>query len=67
MNLESIIQHIIISAVKSLYGLSATSKEIQIQKTKKEFDGDITVVVFPFVKAARKSPEATAEEIGNYI
>jgi arginyl-tRNA synthetase len=67
MNLESIIQHIIISAVKSLYGLSATSKEIQIQKTKKEFDGDITVVVFPFVKAARKSPEATADEIGNFI
>lgn len=67
MNLESTIQHIVISAVKSLYGLSATSKEIQIQKTKKEFDGDITVVVFPFVKAARKSPEATADEIGNFI
>lgn len=67
MNLESTIQNIVIKAVESLYGLSATPKEIQIQKTKKEFEGDITVVVFPFVKAARKSPEVTADEIGNFI
>lgn len=67
MNLESTIQNIVIKAVESLYRLSATPKEIQIQKTKKEFEGDITVVVFPFVKAARKSPEVTADEIGNFI
>ncbi len=67
MNLETTIQDIVISAVKSLYELETGAKEVQIQKTKKEFDGDITVVVFPFVKAARKSPEATADEIGNFI
>ncbi len=67
MNLEISIQNIVVSAAKSLYGLELTAKEIQIQKTKKEFEGDITVVVFPFIKAARKSPEATAQEIGDYI
>lgn len=67
MNLEITIQNIVITAVKSLYQTDVTEKDVQIQKTKKEFDGDITVVVFPFVKVARKSPEATAQEIGTFI
>ncbi len=54
-------------AVKALYGMDATEKMLQLQKTRSEFEGNLTLVVFPFVKAARKSPEQTAEEIGQYM
>jgi len=67
MNLETTIQSVVSQSVKSLYGADTTADQIQIQKTKKEFEGDITVVVFPFVKIARKSPEVTGQEIGTYI
>ena len=67
MNLELIIQNAVIDAVKALYQTDVTAEQVQIQKTKKEFDGDVTVVIFPFVKMARKSPEATGQEIGEYI
>lgn len=67
MNLETLIQSIVSESVQSLYSTETAINQIQIQKTKKEFDGDITVVVFPFVKIARKSPEATGQEIGEYI
>jgi len=56
-----------IDAVKELYGQEVAADTVQIQKTRKEFEGDITLVVFPFTKASRKSPEATAQEIGTYI
>lgn len=55
------------TAVAELYQLEAAEAQLQIQKTKKEFEGDLTVVIFPFVKAARKAPEAIGEEIGNYL
>ncbi len=67
MNLETTIQLVVAQSVKTLYGVETAANQIQIQKTKKEFEGDITVVVFPFVKIARKSPEATGQEIGEYI
>ena len=67
MYLENTIQHIVKSAVLELYSLKTELEQIQIQKTRKEFEGDLTVVVFPFVKAARKSPEDTAKEIGAYL
>ncbi|MEI6752695.1 MAG: arginine--tRNA ligase [Paludibacter sp.] len=67
MNLESILIASVAGAVKTLYSLETESNQIQIQKTKKEFEGDLTVVVFPFVKAARKSPEQTGQEIGEYL
>ena len=54
-------------AVKSLYGMDATEKMVQLQKTRSEFEGNLTLVVFPFVKAAKKSPEQTAQEIGQYL
>lgn len=54
-------------AVNSLYGLDIAPETVQVQKTRKEFEGDLTVVVFPFTKASRKSPEATAAEIGEYL
>ena len=44
-------------AVKALYGMEATAQQVQLQKTREEFEGHLTVVVFPFVKAARKAPD----------
>jgi arginyl-tRNA synthetase len=67
MNLESSIQSIVKDAVSELYALELEATQIQIQKTRKEFEGDLTVVTFPFVKAAKKSPEATGQEIGEYL
>jgi len=67
MNLEATIQSVVAQSVKTLYNIDAENSQIQIQKTKREFKGDLTVVVFPFVKAARKSPEATGQEIGEFI
>ena len=54
-------------AVKVLYGMDATEKMLQLQKTRSEFEGNLTLVVFPFVKAAKKSPEQTGQEIGEYL
>lgn len=57
----------IADAIKTLYGIEPEEKLLQLQKTKKEFRGHYTLVVFPFLKASKKSPEATAEEIGKYL
>ncbi len=67
MKIESIISCSVIEAVKSLYGQEVAPKMVQIQKTKQEFDGNLTLVVFPFVKISRKKPEDTAQEIGQYL
>ncbi|MBQ0023354.1 MAG: arginine--tRNA ligase [Prevotellaceae bacterium] len=55
------------AAAKALYEMEADTKMVQLQKTKAEFEGHLTVVVFPFVKAARKKPEQVGEEIGAYL
>ena len=67
MNIEALISKAAGDAVKALYGLEANEKMLQLQKTRSEFEGNLTLVVFPFVKAARKSPEQTAQEIGEYL
>ena len=67
MNIESLISKAAQEAVKALYGQDVTEKMVQLQKTRSEFEGNLTLVVFPFVKMARKSPEQTAEEIGHYL
>ncbi len=67
MQLESILTQGVVETIQQLYSQSVTADNVQFQKTKREFEGDITLVVFPFVKMARKSPEQTAEEIGNAI
>ncbi|MBO5553294.1 MAG: arginine--tRNA ligase [Paludibacteraceae bacterium] len=67
MNLEQILTPQVIAAVKELYGVDATDQQIQWQKTRAEFEGDITLVVFPFVKLARKAPQAVAQEIGDKL
>ena len=67
MNIEQKIQQAAISAVKVLYGMDADEKMMQLQKTRSEFEGNLTLVVFPFVKAAKKAPEMVGKEIGEYL
>ena len=67
MNIEALISKAAGEAVKALYGMDANEKMLQLQKTRSEFEGNLTLVVFPFVKAAKKSPEQTAQEIGEYL
>ena len=64
MTLEETLKQQAKAAVKALYGIDADDKQIQLQKTRPEFEGNITLVVFPFVKLARKAPAQVAEEIG---
>ena len=65
--LENILAQQVKSAVKELYGIEADDKMIQLQKTRPEFEGHVTLVVFPFVKAARKAPAQVAAEIGEKL
>ena len=65
--MEKTIQNKIKEAIKSLYNHEISINQIQVQRTRKEFDGDFTVVVFPFLKISKKKPEETADEIGKWI
>ena len=67
MSIDSILSAATADAVKALYGVDFPAEKIVPQTTKKEFEGNETIVVFPFLKASRKSPEATAHEIGEYM
>ena len=67
MNIEENISKAVIDAVKSLYGIEVAENGIQLQKTKSDFEGDITLVVFPFTKTARKQPEVIGNEIGQWL
>lgn len=67
MTIEEILIGAVQEAVKALYGAEVTEQQVQLQKTKAEFEGHLTVVVFPFVKAARKSPEQVGTELGQYL
>lgn len=66
-SLEQHISSLAKSAVKALYNVDAEDSQIQLQKTRPEFEGNITLVVFPFVKLARKAPQAVAQEIGEWM
>ncbi len=67
MNIEQILSEVVKTAVSSVYQTEVEVSAISFQKTKKEFEGDFTLVVFPYLKASKKSPEQTATDIGNYI
>ena len=67
MTPETMISQAVAKAVKTLYGMEPTEKMLQLQKTRSEFEGNLTLVVFPFVRAAKKSPEQTAQEVGQYL
>ncbi|MFG6425490.1 arginine--tRNA ligase [Lepagella muris] len=67
MTVESIISGAVAKAISSLYGVSIDPASIVPQATRKEFEGNLTIVVFPYLKASHKSPEATATEIGEWL
>ena len=67
MNQEIFIQDKVKNALEALYGASGVNVPLQLQATRKEFEGDITLVVFPLLKTSRKAPEATAQEIGEWL
>ncbi len=67
MSIETIIQDATIEAVKVLYGAEVNKNQVQVQNTRKEVSGDITIVVFPFLRLSKKSPELTAEDLGTYL
>lgn len=67
MSIDNIIAQAVARAVNALYGVETDPSSIVPQTTKKEFEGNLTVVVFPWVKAARKAPEAVGKEIGDWL
>lgn len=67
MSIDNIISSAVAEALKSLYGADVDAATIVPQTTKKEFEGNLTIVVFPFLKMSKKAPEATAQEIGDYL
>lgn len=67
MNIEDKLEKSITAGVKALYGQDVPESQIQLQKTKKEFEGHLTLVVFPLLRLSQKSPEQTSLEIGEYL
>ena len=67
MKIENIIAQSVVKGIKALYGQDVPAAQVQLQKTKKEFEGHLTLVVFPFLRTSKKSPEQTAQEIGEYL
>ena len=67
MKIEKEIQVAVQEALKSLYGADIDEKQIQVQQTRSEFEGQLTVVVFPFLRASKKGPEQTGQELGEYL
>ncbi len=65
--IEELICKVTIEAIEHLFGATIESTIVSIQKTRKEFDGDMTIVVFPFVKYSKKDPQTTAQQIGDYL
>lgn len=67
MKIEDKLVASVISGLKALYGQDVPVAQVQLQKTKKEFEGHLTLVVFPFLRMSKKGPEQTAQEIGEYL
>jgi arginyl-tRNA synthetase len=65
--IEQLLSETLVGAVEKLYGKDLPEKSVQIQKTRPEFEGDMTIVVFPLLRISRKGPEQTAEDLGNYF
>ena len=65
--MERLLTEKVVEGINQLYGIEIEPKQVQVQKTRKDFEGDLTVVVFPFLKASKKGPEQTAEDLGEFI
>ena len=67
MKIEALISAAVVAAVKECYGQDVPQEMVQLQKTKAEFEGNLTLVVFPFLKMSRLKPEDTAQQLGDYL
>ncbi len=67
MRIEEMIQNATVEAIQTLYNTEVGIDQVQVQNTRKDFVGDVTIVVFPFLRYSKKSPEFTAEELGTYL
>ena len=67
MSIENRIIKAVKDGIQSLYGVDVDEKQIQVQQTRSEFEGQLTVVVFPFLRASKKGPEQTGQELGQYL
>ena len=67
MKIENLVAEKTVQAIKALYGQEIEVSSVQVQKTKKEFEGHLTIVVFPYLKMSHKGPEQTAGEIGVWL
>ena len=67
MNIENKLVTSVICGLKALYGQDVPAEQVQLQKTKKEFEGHLTLVVFPFLRMSKKGPEQTAQQVGEYL
>ncbi len=67
MKIENKLIVSVIEGIQALYGQEVSPQQVQLQKTKKEFEGHLTLVVFPFLRISKKGPEQTAQEIGEYL
>ena len=67
MSIEQKLTSAVVDGLKALYGQDVPASQVQLQKTKKEFEGHLTLVVFPFLRMSKKGPEQTAQEIGEYL
>ena len=67
MSIEEKLINAVAKGIEELYGVKVPTAQVQLQKTKKEFEGHLTVVVFPFLRVSKKAPEATAKELGEYL
>ncbi len=67
MRIEEMIQNAAVEAIQTLYNTEVGIDQVQVQNTRKDFVGDVTIVVFPFLRYSKKSPELTAEELGTYL
>ncbi|MCB9365319.1 MAG: arginine--tRNA ligase [Flavobacteriales bacterium] len=65
--MENILIEKVVEGIQQLYGVEVNVNQVQVQKTRPDFEGDLTVVVFPFLKASKKSPEQTGEDLGDYL
>ncbi len=67
MHIDQIIKEKVVEAIQSLYSQQVDADSVQIQNTRKDVAGDMTVVVFPYLRFSKKSPEQTASQLGEYL
>ena len=67
MEITNKISQAVVAGIKSLYGQEVAAESVQLQETRPEFEGNVTLVVFPYLKMSRKRPEETAQELGEYL